>query len=390
MHAPRKYEIGRSTAIGLGLAIVMLLAAAGARADGASGTWSGELEGRGNYYYERSTKVMVPTGRLTLVTPTDVRMHVEYLADVISTASVAARSDNKDNVFTEVRHGIGTGVGKLLPVGQSDELDLSFRGIYSTESDYISWIFAGRAAYGFNQKSSTLSLGVTGVHDTIYRNMGEQGVHDPDFGAKHLNGVTTSLGFSQILTPVLTLGLGYQLVYLTGFQSNPYRRALVGPLPHPEEVPNKRWRHNLEAQLSWYLPPTSTTLQAFARVYTDSWDVQAITPELRIYQMLGRDWVLRLRLRYYLQGRAEFAPEDGAMAYPRGSTGYLTNDPKLRGFHSEQVGLRIEYALNALAGGPLGFLSRGLLDVSLDHQWNDSAFNNPHVLIGTLGGRLPF
>ena len=359
-----------------------------ARADEASGTWTGELEGRGNYYYERSTRVMIPTGRLTLEAPNGVRMHGEYLVDVISTASAAARSDSQDNVFTELRHGIGVGVGKLFTLGDH-ELDLSFHGIYSTETDYYSWIFGARASYAFNEKNTTLALGVVGVHDIVYRNLGTLGMHDPAFRGV-LDGVTTSLSLSQVLSPVLIASLSYQFAYLTGYQGNPYRRALVGPRPLPEAPPEDRQRHNFEGQLQWYVPASSTTFQVFARFYTDSWSLQAITPELRIYQALGRDWTARLRFRYYLQGRASFALPHGQMAYAEGYTGPLTNDHKLRSFHSEQLGLRITYALTGLQGSALGFLSRAVLDVSLDHQWNNNGFNSPNNLIGTLGGRLPF
>lgn len=380
---------GRTLLATIVCATVCLAVATPARADEATGRWTGELEGRGNYYYERSTKVLLPSGRLALEAPNGVRTNVEYLVDVISTASVGARADNKDDVFTELRHSVGGGVGKLFAVGDN-ELDVSTHVIHSFETDYYSWIYGARAAYSFNQKNTSLSLGVSGVHDKIYRNLGPD-MYDPTFRGR-LDGVTNTLGFSQILSPTLSMGLSYQLVYLTGFLGNPYRRPGLGAarLPAYENPPHQRLRHNLEGQVSWHLPQTFTTLQAFLRVYTDSWDLQAITPELRLYQAIGERWTARLRFRYYLQGRAEFALANDETFYPAGYTGPLTNDPKLRAFHSEQVGLRLTYAFSGLSGTPLDFLSRAVLDVSLDHQWNSSMFMNPHVLIGTLGGRLPF
>lgn len=369
-------------------ASVWLAVASLAVADEASGTWTGELEGHGSYYYERSTEVWVPTGRLSLEAPNGMRMNVSYLADVIASASVAqtGRPDS-DAVHVEVRQGVGTGFGKAIHIGEN-ELDLSVHAVHSWESDYISWFGGVRAGYLFNQKNTGVSLGITGVHDTIYMNQA---------GARnfvgHLDGVTFSFGFSQVLSPVLTFGAGYQLVYLGGFLGNPYRVPQIGPLPYMEAPPDRRIRHNLEATAAWYIPATRTTLQGFARLYTDSWELHAITPELRIYQELGRDFALRLRGRYYAQTSAYFALEDAALGmYPPGHMGPITADPKLSEFHSIQLGGRISFALTILESSFLSFVSRGVLDLSFDHQWTtiaSSSFGRKNFFM-ILGGRLPF
>src|SRR5688572_12402705 len=92
------------------------------RADELTGRWSGEVEGRGNYYYERSTRVMIPTGRIAIASPNGIRMHVDYLVDIITSASIPSGAV-EDKLFTELRHGIGTGVGKRFDAGEND-LDL--------------------------------------------------------------------------------------------------------------------------------------------------------------------------------------------------------------------------------------------------------------------------
>ena len=359
-----------------------------ALADEASGTWTGELEGHGSYYYERSTEVWVPTGRLSMEAPNGMRMNVSYLADVIASASVAqtGRPDS-DAVHVEVRQGLGAGFGKAIELGDN-ELDLSVSAIHSWESDYISWLGGVRAGYLFNQKNTGVSLGVTGVHDTIYMNQGPLRNR-----VGNLDGVTLNFGFSQIVSPVLTLAAGYQLVYLTGYLGNPYRLPQRGPLPYMEAPPDTRVRHNLEVTAAWYLAETRTTFQGFGRLYTDSWELHAITPELRIYQALGRDFVLRLRARYYLQGGAYFALEDEALGlYPNGYVGPITADPKLSGFHSFQLGARISFALTSFERTFLAFVSRGVLDLSFDHQWTtiDSPSFGRKNFFMILGGRLPF
>jgi hypothetical protein len=351
-----------------------------ARADETSGTWTGELEGRGNYYLEKSTRVMVPTVRVGLEAPNGVRLQASYLVDVISSASIGQTGGAKDGVFTELRHGIGVRTGKLFTVGDN-ELDLSAHGAFSTEDDYKSWLYGLFGSFAWDEKNNTISLGLTRVDDTITSNI------DPKFQRK-LGGLTTSLGYSRVLSPTLTLGLGYQIVFLEGFLGNAYRRALVdGHAPDREAPPEERTRHNIEAQLAWFLPASRTTLQLYGRLYVDNWSMTAITPELRIYQQLGDLLGMRLRYRYYDQSATDFALNPGMAKYMMGYTGPTTSDPKLSAFYSHQVGARFDLSLRFLQG-VVDFLARGSLDVSLDYQYCTSAFG--WNWFGTLGGVLPF
>jgi hypothetical protein len=350
------------------------------QADEASGTWSGELEGRGNYFLEKSTRVMIPTGRLAVESPGGVRVHADYLVDIITSASIATGT-KQDSVFTELRHGIGAGIGKTFGMGEH-EFELAVHGVYSTESDYKSWLFGLRSGFAWNEKNSSVSLGVTGVSDRIYS------TSDPLFHGQ-LQGLTTSVGFSQVLSPRLVLSLGYQFVLLDGYLGNPYRSTQnEGQATLREHPPEERRRHNVEAQLAWYIAATRTTLQVYGRYYTDSWDLRAFSPELRVYQELGRYWNLRVRFRYYDQGDVYFAPPAGGSKYPAGYAGPTTKDPKLLAFQSQQLGVRLSFSLLGLEDTFLDFASRVVLDVSFDRQWCTSSFGNN--IFGTLGGRLPF
>src|SRR5688500_16897296 len=70
------------------LAMTIVLATM-ARADEASGTWTGEVELRGNYYWETSTRVVAPEARIRLESPVGVRVDAGYLLDAITSASIA-------------------------------------------------------------------------------------------------------------------------------------------------------------------------------------------------------------------------------------------------------------------------------------------------------------
>ncbi|HEX2677541.1 MAG TPA: DUF3570 domain-containing protein, partial [Polyangiales bacterium] len=211
-------------ASGLLLACAALLGAFAlpARADEASGTWTGEVEGRGNYYYERSTRVIVPTIKAGVEAPNGVRLGAEYLVDVISSASIAQTGGGSDGVFTEYRHGVGLNVGKAFDLGQA-QLDFTLHGHYSTEDDYKSRTYGLVSGLTWNDKATTLTLGLTRVDDTVLSNV------TPSFEG-NLQGLVTSLTLNQVLSPRVTFGIGYQLGVLEGFLSNPYRNALIGPL----------------------------------------------------------------------------------------------------------------------------------------------------------------
>jgi Protein of unknown function (DUF3570) len=348
-----------------------------AHADEASGTWTGEVEGRGNYFYERSTRVIVPTFKLETEAPSGVRLGAEYLVDVIASASIAQTGGGADAVFTELRHGAGLHVGKAFALGAS-ELDLTVHGRYSAEDDYRSRVYGLASAFTWNEKTTTATLGVTRVDDTIESNS------DATFEGE-LSGVTLSAGLSQVVSPRVVLGVNYQLGYLQGFLSNAYRRALIGPLPHAENHPSSRLRHNLEGTLSWFVPDSDTTLALAYRTYIDSWDIMALTPEARVYQQLGEDWVLRLRYRYYTQTRAYFYRSP---SYPVGYTGPLTADPKMAELDSHQLGLKAELRLAFLGDSFLAFAEDAWLDLSLDRQFCSSSFGDN--VIASLGARLPF
>jgi hypothetical protein len=374
------------------VAAALLGLASSAQADESSGTWTGNVEARGNYYLERSTRVMMPAVRVNVEAPDGIRVRASYVLDVIASASIAQTGGGKDGVFTELRHGIGQfALGKRIDTGNA-EVDLAVHGTYSTENDYKSLTYGIVGSAALNDKNTTLTLGVTRVDDVVENNT------DPTFRGK-LGAISFGLGLSQLLSPVLKFDAGYQLQYLEGFLGNPYRRALVGGrpragsdqlmggLPKPEDPPDTRWRHNFEGALSWYMPRTATTIQLYMRGYTDSWDIQALTPEPRVYQQFGNDTVLRVRYRFYTQTRADFAPEEGQTRYPVGYEGPVTSDPKMFSFHSQQIGLRLTYRLSAL-GGALSGLRDAVLDASLDRGWSTSSFGN--YWVGSIGGRVPF
>ena len=365
------------------LAVAFLCVAQSARADESSGTWTGTLEGRGNYFWENSTRVVVPEAELNIEAPNGVRAGVGYLIDAISSASIAQTGSDVDQVFTEYRHGIHANVGKEFDLGPL-QIDPSAHATYSTEDDYTSWIYGLGTDFSFDQRTNKVSLGVTLVNDSIKAN------NQADFDGE-LNGITSSLGYERVLLPTLVLTVSYQLGYLQGFLGNPYRRVVFSEgAPIREAPPGSRTRHNASAKLSWFIPPSRTALQLSYRGYIDSWDIGAITPELRVLQELGDDLIVRVHYRFYAQTAASFVRSDRS-PYPGSSgapMGPSSNDPKLAELTTHTFGGGLEYRLSFLSGSFLDFASAASIDLSVDRYLTNSSFGNG--VMATAGGRLPF
>lgn len=366
-----------------------------ANADQTTGTWTGSLEGRGNYYWERSTRVMVPTVKAWLYSPNGYRIGAGYLVDAITSASIAQTGGSKDGLFTEYRHGINASVGKVFDLNSS-ELDLSLNGTYSSEDDYKSLIYGFESSLTWNERNSKATLFASRVQDRVLSNA------DPTFD-EDMTGFTTGVGFDQVINPVLVLSLKYQFAYLQGFLGNPYRTVLVGPLPHPEMPPDDRLRHAISGRLAWHLARTNTSLHFMYSAYADSWNIAAITPELRVYQQIGPDLLLRARYRFYAQTAADFErkrcgeelEESSATcknipagAYPAGYTGPVTNDPKMVAFTTHTFGIQVDYRLDFLANTVFDFAKESTVDFAIDRYLSTSTFGNG--IIGTVGGRFLF
>jgi hypothetical protein len=342
-----------------------------------SGRWGGTLEGRGDYYWERSTRVVVPEGKLTITTPSGVRVGAGYLMDAITSASIAASGATADNVGTELRQAVFGEVGKEIDLGDA-QLDFTLLGTYSTESDYRSLVYALISSIAFDEKNTKVSLAVTRVQDRVLSNA------DPTFD-RGLSGFTLGPTLEQVINPVLVLSVGYQFGYLDGFLANPYRRALIGPLPYPENHPSQRFRHAVSSRLAWFIPESNTSVHLMYSAYVDNWDIAALSPEIRIYQQLGDNWLLRPRYRFYDQTKAYFQRTG---RYPAGWQGPVTSDPKMAAMRTHTGGLSVEYHLSLLAGTMLDFAKDTWLDIAFDRYWSTSTFGNG--IIGTAGARASF
>lgn len=313
----------------LAIVAVVVAVAGPARADGT-------LAMRGVYYKERATRVVQPMLDAMFDAGTHGVVTGHFLVDAITSASSSSGAANAEP-FSEQRYEGGLGY-----THQIEGLTVGADAKYSTESDYRS-IYAGvRGQLELAQKNTVLGLG-GGVSIDKVSAAATQGpailtlrcdaehATEPSCGL-HVYAVYASV--SQILSRNAVLGVSVDLAKLSGYQSNPYRQAIVGETLVPETHPTDRNRQAFAASLRYFVEPTDTTIVAAYRYYRDSWHVHAHTPELRLIQELTHDAELSVGYRYYTQ--------DGAYFYQTRYASetmpvYVSDDVKLSTFDGHSV-----------------------------------------------------
>ncbi len=360
------------------LLLGLLFAPPSLRADEASGTYTGTISLRGNYYWERSTRVLAPATVMSLETPSGVRAEAGYLIDAITSASQAT-GIMVDREFTETRHDATAGIGYEFDFGKS-QLDLSARGRFSREPDYLSLGAGFGAALSMNQRMSVISLNGYFVHDDVgsvvrmaaaageSRVIAKRREHRGNLDVGSLG-----IAWDQVLNATTTMTLGVDVALLEGFQANPYRVVAyqqlgVGPENHPE----RRLRQGYYTWFSHYLKKTHSALRLGYRLYRDSWDILAHVPEVRLHQELGEHAEVRLRYRYYTQSAAYFQRSEGYSKNDR----YITNDPKMTAFRDQTLGVRLRLDLGFLAFTPLDFFHTAVLDFGVEYIFNTNRYGN--------------
>ena len=367
------------------LSVLLCGIALGVRADAASGTVTGSVSLRGNYYYEKSTRVIAPAITGALETPQGIRMDATYLIDAITSASLATGVVT-DNAFTEKRHDFQAGAGYEIDFG-GVQLDLAAWGRMSREPDYKSRGLIFSPALSLNERNTILRLNGYYTHDDVARVERMAPSNDPDnlmvARAVPVGTLDTlSLGFAldQLLSPLAWMTLGYDVALLNGFTQNPYRRAILSDGGvEPETHPDERRRHAVYGWLQHYIPPTRSSLRAGYRLYKDDWDILAHIIEARWYQELGAYVEARLRYRYYTQSSSFFW---GNTKEEYVASGYVTADPKMSAFHDHTFGFKLRLALGFVRNTWLNGLRNAVFDGTLEYIINTNRYGNGWVAQG--------
>ena len=327
----RRPLIGPARAAALAAIATWLAAPHGAGADG-------EVAVRGAYYKERATRVEQPMIDARLDVGENGELLAHTLVDSISSASVAAGATGTP--FNEKRYELGA-----TYLHQLSRFRLGGGGRLSVEPDYTSVFINLQGQVNLAQRTTTLALSLAGGRDRATNSGAQNPLTQPISGILHT--FMSSVSLTRVLTPVLVGQLTYDLVYLDGYQENPYRSVSAGGSLEPERVPRTRVRHAAQVSVRGFVPRTRTTLVGSYRFYADDWGVVAHTPAIRAIQELIPDLDLTLSYRYYHQSGADFYQPIYDSADPSINP-YLTDDAKLSRMGTQTFGIKLDAALHLL------------------------------------------
>lgn len=274
---------------------------------------------------------------------------------------------------------------------QFPRLNLTLGYANSRESDYVSNAWSLNTLTDFNQKNTTLLLGVAATDDDI------RVFYQPEWTRKRTFDVIAGVTQLLDLRTSLTVNLGYGRS--TGYHADPYRvveqltEVSPGeflPLTYGENRPAERDKWTLYTALNHAFPELHGAAEASYRLYHDSFGTTAHTFEFAWFQQLGERFTLRPGVRFYDQRAADFYRLDitGLPITPTGRPvpegPFYSADYRLSALRSYTYGLKAIWTVS----------SAWQVDVALeryemrgrDHRTSASAY--PRATIVTAGLRF--
>ena len=197
---------------------------------------------------------------------------------------------------------------------------------FSTEYDYFHAGVNGQWSRDFNQRNTTMSLGLAFSSDTIDPVGGTPVPLAPmlpvgDLSNKAGNDSKTVVDFlfgvTQVLTPRTVAQFNYSLSDASGYLTDPYKLISVvdsvtgDPEPGPgglnlyrfENRPDSRTKHSLFGQIRHHLD--RDIVDVSYRFMTDDWGIDSHTIDIR-YRWKLSGFYLQPHLRYYTQSASDF------------------------------------------------------------------------------------
>ena len=227
-----------------------------------------------------------------------------------------------------------------------DRATVSFGGGISSERDYESRFGNIGGLWNFNQKQTTLNLGLSYTnsdthavlpHDSFvyvdsshYKENGQIYRNENQGGAQILQGNRqdwgTNFGVTQVVNRDALVSADVSYTRSSGYLANPYKAVsilFVDPrypdfyqLPPgvyggdvhslSEQRPELRNQWGLGGRYVQFINPLDAAVHFDYHFSTDDWGIQSHTFETDWVQPLGNNWTVTPRVRYYSQGAADF------------------------------------------------------------------------------------
>ncbi len=205
----------------------------------------------------------------------------------------------------------------------------------------------------FNEENTVVSASVNVIFD-YFDDLHPRGWNDKQTSRWALN---ENLSLVQVLSPTTISMLSYGVTFQQGTLENGWNSIYIEDAPtygcydsvdqtaaydcpnrRRENLPRKRVRHAIAAQLNQHVPRTRTTLKGRYRYYRDDYELRAHTLDTWAYQWLGRRAYLRLGYRFHRQSGVGYWRRSVVEATPVDS--YFTADSDLARFDAHEPSIK--------------------------------------------------
>lgn len=343
-----------SVLVALAAALLVLLLAAGARADESIFDPSRDklhldsfdlaLTGysqRGNGYQSQAgppggpgsqaLTVWEPMGYFVLKKGQKLTIRILAPFDMVTAASPNAIDKTRTDTISQAsRQNEAGSIDTSVTYDVSKRTTGTFRGGIHLEEDFRSWNMGLAGTRSFAEDNTTIAAGANQIYDWFDR-FDYRGLRH----ARTQRGTTSGfVSLTQILSPTTVGYLNYGLTEQNGELGNTWNAVpLVSNNYGGEVLPQHRLRHAFVARLAQWLP-WNGALKGFYRMYADDWGIVAHTVEGQLYQRFSALFYARVSYRFHTQRGVDFFR---TVAFDDGN--FRTADSDLQSFDAHSIGL---------------------------------------------------
>ena len=279
-------------------------------------------------------------------------------------------------------------VGANWSVPLTRVTQVSVGGKISGEDDFFSATLNASVAHDFNEKNTTVSLGVYDEYDSI-RPIGGAPVAGSDYalsdksGDKTKDGVGLLLGVTQVVMRNWLSEFNLSIDRFTGYLNDPYKiTSIVDSAGNTagyqyESRPDQRIRKSAywENRVAWNRASAALSV----RYMSDDWQIRSDTAQLHVrWTMSDGARYIEPTVRWYHQTAAGFyTPYILDTGKP--DTGYESSDSRLGAFHALTYGVKFAQRVDNL--GPF---ASSEFNVRLEYY--QQTYDNPATTLSSLQG----
>lgn len=260
-----------------------------------------------------------------------VSVSANYYADTVSGASIDVRATASE--YQEERKETTIGSDFLH---EKSMLSLSYTN--STENDFVANSVYVGLSQSFFGDLTTMTMSYSKGWDEVMRRGDDSFFEEADrqkFG----------IGVSQIMSKSLIVGFNAEHISDEGYLNNPYRSIRFrdsdserGFSFTTELYPNTRSSTAYSINANYYLPYRAA-LYADARVYSDSWGIEARNGRIGYIQPF-KNFLLDIFVRHYSQESADFYSDLFDRA---GQFNFMARDKEMSTYSGLTAGISLSY-----------------------------------------------